>query len=323
MVANRIRKNLRNLRKALSREGVTCFRAYDADLPEYAAAIDVYRGWPEDAPDIGNDAAAQTWLHVQEYAPPASVDAGAAQARWRELQRAACAALDVTRDRMVLKTRARGRGGSKYGRLAVRDEYLVVEEGGLRFLVNLRDRLDTGLFLDHRLVRARARELAQDRDVLNLFAYTGAASVYAAAGGARSTTSVDLSSVYLEWASRNLALNGYSGTAHKLAQADVMALLHESRAQYGLIYVDPPTFSNSARAGDFDVQRDHVALLSACGKRLTDNGVIVFSNNYRRFKLDADALTRDFDIEDIGRASIPPDFARRPRIHGCWLLGKH
>lgn len=320
MVANRIRKNLRNLRKELSRRRVTCFRAYDADLPEYAAAIDVYRGWPEDAPDMGQDAAAQTWLHVQEYAPPASVDAAAAQTRWRELQRAACAALDVPRDRMVLKTRARGRGGSKYGRFAARDEYLVVEEGGLRFLVNLRDRLDTGLFLDHRLVRARVRELARDCDVLNLFAYTGATSVYAAAGGARSTTSVDLSPVYLEWASRNLALNGHVGTAHKLAQADAMAFLRASRAQYGLIYVDPPTFSNSANAGDFDVQRDHVALLKACGSRLRDDGVIVFSNNYRRFRLDAEALSNTFTLEDIGRASIPPDFARRPRIHGCWLL---
>jgi 23S rRNA (guanine2445-N2)-methyltransferase / 23S rRNA (guanine2069-N7)-methyltransferase len=322
MVANRIRKNLRNLRKDLSRHRVTCFRAYDADLPEYAAAIDVYRGWPQDAPDIGEDETAQTWLHVQEYAPPASVDAGAAHTRWRELQRAACAALDVPRGRMVLKTRARGRGGSKYGRFAARDEYLVVEEGGLRFLVNLRDRLDTGLFLDHRLVRARLRDLARDQDVLNLFAYTGAASVYAAAGGARSTTSVDLSPVYLEWASRNLAMNGHSGTAHKLAQADAMAFLRESRAQYGLIYVDPPTFSNSARAGDFDVQRDHVALLEACGRRLHDNGVIVFSNNFRRFRLDAKTLTDTFTFEDIGHASIPPDFARRPRIHGCWLLRK-
>jgi 23S rRNA (guanine2445-N2)-methyltransferase / 23S rRNA (guanine2069-N7)-methyltransferase len=322
MVANRIRKNLRKLRKELSRQGVTCFRAYDADLPEYAAAIDVYRGWPQDAPDIGEDATAQTWLHVQEYAPPASVDPGAAQTRWRDLQRAACDALEVPRGRMVLKTRARGRGGSKYGRLAARDEYLVVEEGGLRFLVNLRDRLDTGLFLDHRLVRARLRDLARSQDVLNLFAYTGAASVYAAAGGARSTTSVDLSPVYLEWASRNLAMNGHRGAAHKLVQADAMAFLGESRVQYGLIYVDPPTFSNSARAGDFDVQRDHVALLQACGRRLHGNGVIVFSNNFRRFRLDAEALSGTFVPEDIGHVSIPSDFARRPRIHGCWLLRK-
>jgi 23S rRNA (guanine2445-N2)-methyltransferase / 23S rRNA (guanine2069-N7)-methyltransferase len=322
MVANRIRKNLRNLRRELSRTGITCFRVYDADLPEYAAAIDVYRGWPEAAPGVGKDAAAQTWLHVQEYAPPASVDAASAQTRWRDLQRAARAALDVPRERTVTKTRARGKGGSRYGRIAEHGEFLVVEEGGLRFRVNLRDRLDTGLFLDHRRVRARVRQLGRDRDVLNLFAYTGAASVYAAAGGARSTTSVDLSQGYLEWASRNLELNGFGGRAHVLARADAMTFLAETRARYGLIYVDPPTFSNSKRAGDFDVQRDHVALLEACGRCLNDQGVIVFSNNFRRFKLDADSLSRMFTIEDIGRASIPPDFARRPRIHGSWILAK-
>jgi 23S rRNA (guanine2445-N2)-methyltransferase / 23S rRNA (guanine2069-N7)-methyltransferase len=322
MVANRIRKNLRNLRKELARANITCFRAYDADLPEYAAAIDVYRGWPEDSADIGNDAAAQPWLHVQEYAPPASVDVNAAKTRWRDLLHAARAATEVPRERLVIKTRTRGKGGSKYGRFDARDEFLVVEEGGLRFRVNLHDRLDTGLFLDHRLVRARVRELARDKDVLNLFAYTGAASVYAAAGGARSTTSVDLSQGYLEWASRNLMLNGFEGREHMLARADAMAFLNETTAHYGLTYVDPPTFSNSKRAGDFDVQRDHVALLEACGRRLRDDGAIVFSNNFRRFKLDVEALSRTFTIEDVSRASIPHDFARRPQIHGCWILAK-
>jgi 23S rRNA (guanine2445-N2)-methyltransferase / 23S rRNA (guanine2069-N7)-methyltransferase len=317
MVANRIRKNLRHLRKVLAREGVSCVRVYDADLPEYAAAIDVYRGTPEAG------GTQQTFLHVQEYAPPASVDAGAAQTRLHELQRAAAAVLEVPRERLVLKTRTRGKGGSKYGRLAEQAEFLVVEEGGLRFLVNLRDRIDTGLFLDHRLVRARVRELARDRDVLNLFAYTAAASVYAAAGGARSTTSVDLSPTYLEWASRNLVLNGFAGDWHRLVQADASAFVNDARNHYDLIYVDPPTFSNSRRAGDFDVQRDHVALLQACGRRLRDDGVIVFSNNFRRFKLDTEALMRTFGIEDLGHASIPPDFARRPGIHGCWLLRKH
>ncbi|TAN06367.1 MAG: bifunctional 23S rRNA (guanine(2069)-N(7))-methyltransferase RlmK/23S rRNA (guanine(2445)-N(2))-methyltransferase RlmL [Rhodanobacteraceae bacterium] len=322
MVANRIRKNLRNLRRPLARGGVTCFRVYDADLPEYAAAIDVYRGWPEDRAAGGDAAAAQTWLHVQEYAPPATVDAGAALTRWRDLQRAARAVFDLPREQIATKTRTRGKGGSRYGRLATGNEFIIVEEGGLRFRVNLRDRVDTGLFLDHRLVRARVRELARDRDVLNLFAYTGAASVYAAAGGARSTTSVDLSQGYLEWASRNLSLNGFGGAAHVLARGDAMTSLTESRAYYGLIFVDPPTFSNSSRAEDFDVQRDHVALLEACGRRLRDDGVIVFSNNFRRFQLDVDSLARTFALEDIGRASVPADFARRPRIHGCWLLRK-
>lgn len=332
MVANRIRKNLRNLRKELSRAGITCFRAYDADLPEYAAAIDVYRGWPEErneqpfasrAHQALADTEPQTWLHVQEYAPPASVDVNAAKARWRELLHAARAATDIPRERVVIKTRTRGKGGSKYGRFDARDEFLVVEEGGLRFRVNLYDRIDTGLFLDHRLVRARVRELARDKDMLNLFAYTGAASVYAAAGGARSTTSVDLSQGYLEWASRNLVLNGFEGREHMLVRADAMAFLDETPARYGLIYVDPPTFSNSKRAGDFDVQRDHLALLEACARRLRDDGAIVFSNNYRRFRLDAEALSRTFSIEDISRASIPHDFARRPQIHGCWILRKY
>jgi 23S rRNA (guanine2445-N2)-methyltransferase / 23S rRNA (guanine2069-N7)-methyltransferase len=326
MVANRVRKNLRNLRRELSRGGITCFRAYDADLPEYAAAIDVYRGRPEAefaAAVTAGEMAMQTWLHVQEYAPPPSVDVNAAKTRWRDLLAAARVALDVPRERVVTKTRARGKGGSKYGRIATREEFLVVEEGGLHFLVNLHDRLDTGLFLDHRLVRARLRELGRGRDMLNLFAYTGTASVYAAAGGARSTTSVDLSQAYLEWASRNLALNGFIGTAHKLARADALTFLDEDRARYGLIYVDPPTFSNSKRARDFDVQRDHVALLEACARRLRDDGVVVFSNNFKQFRLDAEALSRRFAIEDVGRASIPADFARRPRIHGCWLLRKH
>ncbi len=318
MVANRVAKNLRNLGRMLAREGVGCFRAYDADLPEYAAAVDVYRGWPE--ADARGAGAAETWLHVQEYAPPATVDAGAARVRLHDLLRALRHTFDLPRERVVVKTRQRGSGGSRYGELAQRHEFLVVEEGGLRFRVNLRDRIDTGLFLDHRLVRARVRELAGGRAFLNLFCYTGAASVYAAAGGALSTTSVDLSPAYLEWASRNLALNGVTGAAHRLVPADVLAYLeHETRA-YGLIYVDPPTFSNSKRAGDFDVQRDHVRLLEACARRLAADGVIVFSNNYRRFRLDEQALGPGFTIEAMGRAGVPPDFARHPRIHGCWLL---
>ncbi len=309
MVHNRIVKNLRHLKKYLARENVACFRAYDADLPEYAAAIDVYR-----------DVEARTFLHVQEYAAPATVDANAARTRLRELLRAAAEALEVPRERIALKVRQRGKGGSKYGKLAARGETLIVEEGGLRFEVNLTDYLDTGLFLDHRIVRANLRELARGKRFLNLFAYTGAASVYAAAGGAVETVSVDLSTTYLDWASRNLSLNGYGGVRHKLAQADAMAFLRADHGRYGLIYVDPPTFSNSKRAGDFDVQRDHVSLLLACAQRLESSGAIVFSNNARRFRLDVENLGGRLAIEDFTRASIPPDFVRRPNIHGCWFL---
>ncbi|WP_049623534.1 bifunctional 23S rRNA (guanine(2069)-N(7))-methyltransferase RlmK/23S rRNA (guanine(2445)-N(2))-methyltransferase RlmL [Frateuria defendens] len=309
MLKNRLEKNLRHLRKRLAREGIHCWRAYDQDLPEYAAAIDVY----------GN-AAGATWLHVQEYRAPAEVPADVARTRLREIARVAGEVFGVPRERIALKTRERGKGGSKYGQFDQRGEFVEVGEGGLKFLVNLTDYLDTGLFLDHRLVRAKLRELAEGRRFLNLFAYTATASVYAAAGGARDTTSVDLSATYLEWASRNLALNRFTGERHRLVQADALAFLKQTRERYGLIYVDPPTFSNSKRAEDFDVQRDHAALLAACGERLADGGVIVFSNNFRRFKLDREALEPHFAIEDWSAPSIPFDFARRADIHGCWLL---
>jgi 23S rRNA (guanine2445-N2)-methyltransferase / 23S rRNA (guanine2069-N7)-methyltransferase len=311
MLKNRLEKTVRHQRKRLAREGIFCWRAYDQDLPEYAAAVDVY------------GRADESWLHVQEYRAPADVPVDVARTRLREIVRVAGEVLGVPRERIALKTRERGKGGAKYGRFDQRGEFHEVEEGGLAFLVNLTDYLDTGLFLDHRLVRAKLRELAPGRRFLNLFAYTATASVYAAAGGARDTTSVDLSGTYLEWASRNLARNGFTGEAHRLVQADAMTFLRQDRGHYGLIYVDPPTFSNSKRAEDFDVQRDHAALLLACADRLAGDGVVVFSNNFRRFKLDAAALEERFTIEDWSAASIPFDFARRADIHGCWLLRLH
>ncbi|MHB1058916.1 MAG: bifunctional 23S rRNA (guanine(2069)-N(7))-methyltransferase RlmK/23S rRNA (guanine(2445)-N(2))-methyltransferase RlmL [Rhodanobacter sp.] len=309
MLKNRMEKNVRHLRKRLVREGIHCWRAYDQDLPEYAAAIDVY-----------GDTSGDDHLHIQEYRAPADVPADVARLRLREIARVAGEALGVPRERIAIKTRERGKGGSKYGQLDQRNEFVEVQEDGLKLLVNLTDYLDTGLFLDHRLVRGKVRALADGKCFLNLFAYTATASVHAAAGGALETTSVDLSATYLEWASRNLALNGYSGASHRLMQFDAMEFLQRDRGHYGLIFVDPPTFSNSKRAEDFDVQRDHVKLLDACGERLTRDGVIVFSNNFRRFKLDHAELEQRFEIEDWSAPSIPFDFARRADIHGCWLL---
>jgi len=309
MLKNRLDKNVKHLRKRLAREGIHCWRAYDQDLPEYAAAIDVY-----------GDTDGRDHLHIQEYRAPADVPADVARLRLREIARVAGEVLGVPRERIAIKTRERGKGGSKYGQLDQRNEFIEVDEGGLKFLVNLTDYLDTGLFLDHRLVRAKVRELADGKCFLNLFAYTATASVHAAAGGALETTSVDLSATYLEWASRNLALNGFTGVDHRLMQFDALDFLQRDRGHYGLIFVDPPTFSNSKRAEDFDVQRDHVKLLEACNERLTRDGVIVFSNNFRRFKLDREALAVHFEIEDWSAPSIPFDFARRADIHGCWLL---
>lgn len=311
MLHNRLQKNLKRLHKRLVREGIHCYRAYDQDLPEYAAAIDVYA-----------DEQGAPWVHVQEYRAPATVPVAVAQQRLRDIVRVAGEVFAVPRERIAVKTRERGKGGSKYGQFDQRGQLVEVAEGGLRFLVNLTDYLDTGLFLDHRLVRAKLRGLAAGKRFLNLFAYTATASVHAAAGGARDTVSVDLSATYLDWASRNLALNDFIGVHHRLVQADALTFLREDHTHYGLIYVDPPTFSNSKRAGDFDVQRDHVALLTACAERLATDGVIVFSNNFRRFKLDAEALAETFVVEDWSAPSIPFDFDRRGNIHGCWLLRK-
>jgi 23S rRNA (guanine2445-N2)-methyltransferase / 23S rRNA (guanine2069-N7)-methyltransferase len=310
MLKNRIEKDYRHLRKRAEREGIDCWRVYDADLPEYASAIDIYR-----------TQAGEVYLHIQEYQAPATVEENLARTRLRETVRVAGESLGVPRERIALKTRQRGKGGEKYGRLDQRGEFLEVGEGGLVFWVNLWDYLDTGLFLDHRPLRARVREISRGKRFLNLFCYTGSVSVYAAAGGADETTSVDLSQTYLDWAASNLERNGFGGERDKLVRADAIEFLQSRSAMYDLVFVDPPTFSNSKRADDFDVQRDHVRLLQLCGERLLPGGTIVFSNNFRRFKLDQAALA-DFVIRDTTAKTIPFDFERNSRIHQCYELHK-
>ncbi|HET9048312.1 MAG TPA: bifunctional 23S rRNA (guanine(2069)-N(7))-methyltransferase RlmK/23S rRNA (guanine(2445)-N(2))-methyltransferase RlmL [Chiayiivirga sp.] len=315
MVANRLRKNLRALKKWREREGVACFRAYDADLPEYAAAIDVYHGIPEEA--AGSEA--ETWLHVQEYQAPAQIPEEVTRQRLSDLVQAAMEVFELPRARVAIKTRQRGKGGSKYGRFDTRGQFLQVREGAATLRVNLFDYLDTGLFLDHRPLRRRLAQACQGQRVLNLFCYTGAISVQAGLGGAASTTSVDLSATYLEWAAKNLALNGLTGQAHRLVQADVMAWIQAERARYDLIVCDPPTFSNSARAEDFDLQREHVRLIRACMARLAPGGVLLFSNNFRRFRMDVE-LERELEVSKMDSDSLDPDFSRNPRIHAIWEL---
>ena len=312
MVANRLRKTLRATKSWREREGVSCFRAYDADIPEYAAAIDVY---------VEADDPSRTWLHVQEYAAPADIPEAVARRRLGDLLAAAREVFALPRERVALKTRAVGKGGSKYaGGFDRRGEFLVVREGDARLRVNLFDYLDTGLFLDHRPMRLRIAEEAEDARFLNLFGYTGAATVHAAIGRARSTTTVDLSGTYLEWCAANLQENGVGGARHQLVQADALQWLRADRGQYDLVFCDPPTFSNSKRAGDFDIQRAHVELLRAAVDRLAPGGVLYFSNNFRRFRLDADSIAQFARCDDISPATLPPDFARNPRIHRTWRL---
>ena len=303
MFANRLQKNLKQLGKWARREQLECYRVYDADMPEYAFAIDLYQGW----------------VHVQEYAAPKSIDPQKAQTRLFDALAAIPVALDVDPQKVVLKRRERQSGTRQYERQATQGTFMEVNEAGARLLVNLTDYLDTGLFLDHRPMRLRIQREVAGKRFLNLFCYTGAATVHAAKGGARATTSVDLSRTYLDWARRNLALNGFS-ERHQLVQSDVMAWLEESREEYELIFIDPPTFSNSKRMeGVFDVQRDHVRLLDLAMARLAKGGVLYFSNNFRRFTLDESVAAR-YSVEEISRDTIDPDFARNERIHRAWRI---
>ena len=310
MFANRLRKNRRHLERWARQQAITCFRVYDADLPEYAVAIDLYH----------ND---RTWAHVQEYQAPRDIDPDKAQHRLAEVLTAVMRELDIPRAQLSVKVRKRQRGTAQYERQGQSGRYLEVAEGGLRFLVNLEEYLDTGLFLDHRQTRSMLRELAPGRRMLNLFCYTATATVYAADGGASDSVSVDLSNTYLEWAARNFALNGLDTARHRLIRADVLRWLEEARTRptrYDLIFLDPPTFSQSKGMADtLDVQRDHGALITAAAALLSNEGLLVFSTNATRFKLDGE-LMRRFVVEDITAATLPRDFERNPRIHRCWTI---
>lgn len=313
MFANRLQKNLQHLGRQARRQGVGCYRLYDADMPEYALAIDRYAG--------AGDEEGQQWLFVQEYAPPATVDPEAAQRRRREALSVLPEVTGVPLAQIHLRTRQKQKGASQYNRAEGEGKQHVVGEAGLEFLVNFEEYLDTGLFLDHRDTRARIRAAAAGKHFLNLFCYTASVTVHAAAGGARRTVSVDLSRTYLDWGRRNLELNGFAADAHLLVQADCLRWLGEAReggARYDLIFLDPPTFSNSARMeGVLDVQRDHPTLIADTMRLLAPEGLLLFSTNAQRFALD-DGLAAGFAIKDISGATVPFDYKRNPRIHRCY-----
>lgn len=303
MFANRLQKNLKQLGKWARREDVQCYRLYDADMPEYSMAVDLYGDW----------------VHVQEYAAPKSIDPEKAKERMFDAIAAIPQALGVDKSKVVIKRRERQSGTKQYQRQATQGQFMEVSEGGVKLLVNLTDYLDTGLFLDHRPLRLRIQKEAAGKRFLNLFCYTATATVHAAKGGARTTTSVDLSKTYLDWARRNLSLNGYSDK-NKLEQADVMTWLAEDRGEYELIFIDPPTFSNSKRMeGIFDIQRDHVQMLDLAMARLAPGGVLYFSNNFRKFELD-ESLAARYQVEEISASTLDQDFARNPKIHRAWRI---
>ncbi|WP_225087878.1 bifunctional 23S rRNA (guanine(2069)-N(7))-methyltransferase RlmK/23S rRNA (guanine(2445)-N(2))-methyltransferase RlmL [Pectobacterium colocasium] len=304
--ANRLRKNLRKLEKWAGQQGIECYRLYDADLPEYNVAVDRYG----------------SWVVVQEYAPPKTVDAQKARQRLFDVINATLSVLELPSNRLVLKTRERQKGKNQYEKLAQKGDFLLMEEFGAKLWVNLTDYLDTGLFLDHRIARKMLGEMSRGKDFLNLFAYTGTASVHAGLGGARSTTTVDMSRTYLEWAEKNLRVNGLTGRQHRLIQADCLSWLHNANEQFDVIFIDPPTFSNSKRMEEsFDVQRDHLALMKDLKRLLRRGGTIMFSNNKRGFQMDSAGLAAlGLSAKEITAQTQSQDFARNRQIHNCWLL---
>ena len=328
--ANRLRKNARLRRKWAKREGVSCYRVYDADLPDYSAAIDLYEGCPQTP---------GRWLVIAEYAAPKTIDPALAQARMLDILAIAPRILDVPAEHVHAKARMRSRGGSQYGKQGAgkgasgeraniaRRRLPLIEEGGLTFAVNFDDYLDVGIFLDHRVTRNLVREHAkQARRFLNLFAYTGTATCYAADGGVEETVTVDLSNTYLDWAERNMRQNGFVGPQHHFVRDDVLAWIRDQRQtrnRWDLIFVDPPTFSNSSKMGrrTWDVQRDHVELLAGVSRLLAQGGHAIFSCNLRGFRPETRKLARaGVVLEDITAQTIPEDFARNQKVHHCYIV---
>ena len=314
MFANRLGKNIKRLGREAARSGVSCYRVYDADMPEYAFAIDRYL-------EIGNN---EPYLYVQEYAAPKEIEPEEVRRRRQEVLSSLPGVFGIDANRIRRRLRQRQPGSSQYRPLHEGEAggtSFVVEESGLKFRVNLDDYLDTGLFLDHRLTRARLRERARGQRFLNLFCYTASATVYAAAGGATDSLSIDLSNGYLDWARQNFALNGLDPMRHRLERWDCLEWLRVgAEDRYGLIFLDPPTFSNSKRMqGVLDIQRDHPELIGHCMRRLTPGGLLVFACNAQRFALDAQIGAR-WQVTDVSAATLPFDFARNPRIHRCYEI---
>jgi 23S rRNA (guanine2445-N2)-methyltransferase / 23S rRNA (guanine2069-N7)-methyltransferase len=303
---NRLRKNLKKILKWSAKEGMSCFRVYDRDLPDYNISIDFF----------------SKWVHIHEYAPPKTIDPQLAASRMATAVKCVRDILGVRSNRIFIKARERQKGRKQYEKKGSSGKMYEVREGECSFLVNFTDYLDTGLFLDHRPVREKIHREAKGKRFLNLYGYTGTATVHAAMGGAARTTTVDLSSTYLHWAKMNLALNGLTELRNKVEKADCLQWLEETTGMFDLIFIDPPTFSNTKKDNRvFDVQKDHARLIELAMSRLATGGLLIFSTNFRRFQLEARLLAL-YDIKEISRESVPVDFSRNEKIHLCWEIRK-
>jgi len=313
--ANRLRKNHKKLSKWANKNQVNSYRVYDSDIPEYAFAIDLFYS-------------DELYCHVQEYQAPKHIDPDKVERHVQEALHVIKDVFSLNDAHVFLKKRKRQRGNEQYDVFDKLKNFHTVTEFQMQFLVNFSDYLDTGLFLDHRPVRQIIFEQAKGSNFLNLFSYTSSVSVYAAMGGAKSTLSIDMSKTYLNWAKENFTINGLDFKTNVFEQADCITWLEFAKDNksyknhFDLIFIDPPTFSNSKRMDDvFDIQRDHIKILMQALALLSQNGLIIFSTNYRGFKLDSEKLV-GVNINDITKKTIPFDFQRNQRIHACWELRK-
>jgi len=304
--ANRLKKNIKTLKGWVKAENIECYRVYDADIPEFNVAVDVYGDY----------------LVIQEYAAPKNIEEEKTTKRLQEVIYWAPKVLNVTPDKVSLKTRAKQKGKDQYQRLDKSRQALVMHEYGAKLKVNLWDYLDTGLFLDHRKTRQIVAKKTKNKSLLNLFAYTGSVSVQAALHGASSVTTVDMSKTYLEWAQDNFDLNKLSGHKYQFIQADCLDWLKKNTTQYDVVFIDPPTFSNSKRMEDtFDVQRDHVALITSALPSIAEHGELIFTNNKRNFKMDFEAMEAlGLQVKELTSITKDKDFARNKHIHNSWQI---
>ncbi|MET1255934.1 bifunctional 23S rRNA (guanine(2069)-N(7))-methyltransferase RlmK/23S rRNA (guanine(2445)-N(2))-methyltransferase RlmL [Aliikangiella maris] len=309
-LCHRLEKNRQKLKKYLNSENISCYRIYDADLPDYNAAIDVY----------GDK------LHIQEYRPPKNIDEKLALRRLKDIERVAAGVFQIPRNQVYLKQRQKQKGDWQYQTQHTNNDAhandFLVEEAGRQFIVNLSDFLDTGLFLDHRKTRQLIAEQAKGHKLLNLFCYTASISVYAATAGATSTTNVDLSNTYLDWAKRNFNKNHINLQKHQFIREDCVQWLAEAvklDEKFDVIFLDPPTFSNSKRMIEhFDVQRSHPVLIEQCLQLLNKDGILYFSNNFQKFEMMVESSER-IQVKEITSQTVTPDFARRS-LHRCWQI---
>ncbi len=308
MAANRLQKNLASIGKEMKKQGVSCYRLYDADMPEYSAAIDVYEN---------------KWINLAEYAAPPSINEEDAKRRLEELVLATERVTGIPLEDIHVKRREIQKGSAQYVKKGTpsASHFFIANENGHRFSVNFQDYLDTGIFLDHRPVRKYIEEHSKNKRFLNLFCYTATATVYAAAGGALSTVSVDANANYLDWSIKNMALNGFRQMNHFYYRNDCLSYLRENHDIFDLIFCDPPTFSNNKSRGTFDIQRDHGYLIRSCMNHLSKDGTLIFSTNFTKFKMFGE-IYDDFDVQDITEETIGDDFKRNSKIHRCYLI-KH